>query len=204
MANATAKPFNQRLRIIALRLFFVLAFPLIIFTTSAWQGGPVAELLEVIGIFLIVACVIGRFWAILFIGAAKNQTVMQDGPYSFCRHPLYLFSTLGTLGLGLLLGSFTLTLFLGLSVFFILTATAKREEAFLRSEFGPNYDNYAARVPRILPDLSLYQSPATVTASIPALRVTFADALVFLSFIPFVELLRGLQAANNWPAFPLY
>jgi len=204
MVNATAKPFNQRLRIIALRLFFVLAFPLIIFTTSAWQGGPVAELLEVIGIFLIVACVIGRFWAILFIGAAKNQTVMQDGPYSFCRHPLYLFSTLGTLGLGLLLGSFTLTLFLGLSVFFILTATAKREEAFLRSEFGPNYDNYAARVPRILPDLSLYQSPATVMASIPALRVTFADALVFLSFIPLVELLRGLQAANNWPTFPLY
>ena len=111
---------------------------------------------------------------------------------------------LGTLGLGLLLGSFTLTLFLGLSVFFILTATAKREEAFLRSEFGPNYDNYAARVPRILPDLSLYQSPATVMASIPALRVTFADALVFLSFIPLVELLCGLQAANNWPTFPLY
>lgn len=204
MAIAAAKPFNQRLRIIALRLFFVLAFPLIIFTRSIWAGTSVAEILEVIGVFLIVACVIGRFWAILYIGAAKNQTVMQDGPYSFCRHPLYLFSTLGTLGLGMLLGSFTLTLFLGVAVFYILTATAKREEAFLRGEFGPNYDIYAARVPRILPDLSLYQSPATVTASIPALRVTFADALVFLSFIPLVELLRGLQAANNWPAFPLY
>lgn len=49
----------------------------------------------------IVACVLIGFWSILYIGGRKNQMIMQDGPYSMCRHPLYLFSTIGVFGFGL-------------------------------------------------------------------------------------------------------
>ncbi|MGB8815513.1 MAG: isoprenylcysteine carboxylmethyltransferase family protein [Paracoccaceae bacterium] len=199
------KPVNQSIRIAALRIFFVLAAPLTLFTSSAWVESPwMSDILEVCGVLFVVAAVLGRFWSILYIGAIKNQTVMQDGPYSMCRHPLYLFSTIGVLGFGLMLGSFTLSLFFGLSVYWILSATAAREEGFLRSHFGPAYGIYAARVPRIFPNFSLFKSPATITASVRAIRVNFADALVFLAFIPLAELLQAVKQSGVVPTYPLY
>jgi len=205
-STRTVKPANQRLRIALLRIFSaVVALPLILFTRSAWADhDAVFAVLRVLGVLLVVAGVLGRFWAILYIGAAKSRGVMQDGPYAVCRHPLYLFSTIGTLGLGLMLGSIVLTAFLGLSVFAILSATAAREERFLQAEFGPAYADYAARVPRILPRPFLYHSPATVLISIKALRSNFADALVFLSFIPLAELLNGIKAAGLVPGLALF
>lgn len=209
MSTATAttavRPFNQKIRIWGLRLFFVLAVPLILFTRSAWTHPEwIFEVLEVSGIFLVIAGVLGRFWAILYIGAMKNRSVMQVGPYSICRHPLYLFSTIGVLGFGMMMGSLLLTAFLGLSVFLILSATAAREEAFLRSEFGPAYAEYAARVPRIWPQPGLFTTPAEVTCSVKALRVNFADALVFLAFIPLAELMESVKEAGLLPTIALY
>jgi protein-S-isoprenylcysteine O-methyltransferase Ste14 len=205
MSATAIRPFNQKIRIAVLRGFFLLAVPLILFTRSAWmEPGWLFDLFEVTGVFLIITSVLGRFWAILYIGALKNHEVMQDGPYSICRHPLYLFSTIGVIGFGMMLGSLLLTLFLGGAAFAILTATAHREEAFLRAEFGAAYDRYAARVPRIWPRLALFEARPTVTSSIAALRTNFFDALVFLAFIPLAELMEGLKEAGLLPTVPLF
>ncbi|MGL5009049.1 MAG: methyltransferase family protein [Paracoccaceae bacterium] len=205
MTTSNARPFNQKIRIAALRAFFVLAIPLILFTRSAWMEPDwVFDLFELTGVFLIIGAVLGRFWAILYIGALKNQTVMQDGPYSICRHPLYFFSTMGVVGFGLMLGSLLLTAVLGGVAFLILSRTAAREEGFLRAEFGAAYEAYAARVPRIWPKLSLFQAEPTVTSSLIAVRTNFFDALVFLAFIPVAELMEGLKEAALWPTIPLF
>jgi protein-S-isoprenylcysteine O-methyltransferase Ste14 len=205
MTTATARPFNQKIRIAILRLFFIIAVPMILFTRSAWMEPDwLFDLFEVTGIFMIICAVLGRFWAILYIGALKNQTVIQDGPYSICRHPLYLFSTIGVVGFGLMLGSVVLTVVLGGVAFLILTATAKREEAFLRAEFGQSYADYAARVPRIWPKLSNFQAAPTVTSSIVAMRTNFFDALVFLGFIPLAELMESVKEAGLLPTIPLF
>jgi protein-S-isoprenylcysteine O-methyltransferase Ste14 len=164
----------------------------------------VFELLEVAGLALVITAVLGRFWAILYIGGHKNHLVMQDGPYSICRHPLYLFSTLGVVGLGLMLGSLVLTALLGLLVLAILSATARKEEAFLRGRFGQAYDDYAARVPMILPGVALFRTPATLTVSIPHLRQNLMDALVFLSFIPMAELFEYLKDLSAVPTVPIW
>lgn len=205
MTATVTKPFNQRIRIIALRFFFLLCIPLILFTRSAWMDPEwLFEIAEVTGILFVIFAVLGRFWAILYIGGHKNQQIMQDGPYSICRHPLYLFSTLGVVGLGLMLGSLVLTAFLGTAVFLILTATAAREEAFLRAEFGPAYDVYAGRVPRIWPKLSLFRFEPTVQVKIATLRVNFFDALVFLAFIPLAELMEWIKEIGLVPTWPIY
>lgn len=162
------------------------------------------EVMEVTGTFLIIFGVLGRFWAILYIGAMKNRAVMQDGPYSICRHPLYLFSTVGVVGFGLMLGSLVLTLLLGGAVFAILSATAAGEESFLRHEFGPAYDDYAARVPRIWPAVSLFRTELIVPVSVRALRVNFADALVFLALIPIAEFLEVVKDYGFVPTLPLF
>jgi protein-S-isoprenylcysteine O-methyltransferase Ste14 len=205
MATTVTRPFNQKIRIAALRAFFVLAIPLILFTRSMWaEHDWLFDILEVTGVFLIIFAVLGRFWAILYVGAVKNQTVMQDGPYSICRHPLYLFSTMGVVGFGLMLGSLVLAVALGGVAFLILSATAAREEAFLRDHFGVAYETYAARVPRIWPKVALFQAEPTVTSSIVALRTNFFDALVFLGFIPLAELMEGIKDMGFLPSIPLF
>jgi protein-S-isoprenylcysteine O-methyltransferase Ste14 len=205
MTAAISKPFDQRIRIAALRVLFVLCVPLILFTSSAWTDpGWVLESIEVVGTLLIIFAVLGRFWAILYIGGHKNEMIMQEGPYSICRHPLYFFSTLGVVGFGLMLGSFLLTAFLSIAVFLILTATASREEAYLRAGFGPAYDVYAAQVPRIWPKPSLFHSEPTVLVKIATLRVNFFDALVFLGFIPlakFIEQIKEMGLVRTWPIY---
>jgi protein-S-isoprenylcysteine O-methyltransferase Ste14 len=164
----------------------------------------VFELMEVAGLAAIIAAVLGRFWSILYIGGHKNNTVMQAGPYSICRHPLYLFSTLGVFGLGLMLGSIVLALAFGGLTLLILTVTARKEEAVLRGLFGGSYDTYAARVPMILPKPSLFQSPGSITVSVPHLRENLMDALVFLTFIPLAELMEMVKEMNLLPTFPIF
>lgn len=199
------RPFDQRIRIAALRVLFVICLPLLVFAQSAWTEPKwMFEILEVTGILLIISAVLGRFWAILYIGGRKNQTIMQDGPYSICRHPLYLFSTIGVTGFGLMLGTLVLTALLGVAVFSILTVTAKREEAFLRAEFGPEYDDYAARVPLILPKLSLFRTEPTVQVTIRTLWVNFFDSLVFLALIPLADLMEIIKEAGYVSTFVIY
>ena len=195
----------ERFRITLLRLTFVGLLPLILFTRSGWERYPaVHETYEVVGALLVIGGVLGRFWSILYSGGRKNSTVVQDGPYSMCRHPLYFFSTMAVVGFGILVGSLVVTAVYGGLTFLILSTTAAREEAFLRSRFGERYDDYARRVPRILPNPSLFTTSAEVTFEVSHLRRNFQDALVFLSFIPLAELMEYLHETSTVPSILLY
>jgi protein-S-isoprenylcysteine O-methyltransferase Ste14 len=196
-------PVNQAIRVNILRLAFICALPVALFTRSAWHEA-MFETLEILGIGLVIGAVLGRFWAILYIGGHKNQTIMQAGPYSICRHPLYLFSTLGVVGFGMMLGSVVVTAFLGALTFAILALTARKEEAFLRGQFGPAYGVYSARVPMIMPRLSGFHTEPTITVSVPHLRQNLMDALVFLCFIPLAEILEHVKIAGLVPTFPIW
>jgi protein-S-isoprenylcysteine O-methyltransferase Ste14 len=195
----------ERARINVLRATFILLLPLILFSRPIWDRTHwLFEIFEVIGIALLIAGVLGRFWAILYIGGRKNDMVMQDGPYSICRHPLYLFSTVAVAGFGLMLGSLVLTVVFTALTFAILSQTAAREEVRLRELFGTTYDTYAARVPRIWPKLSLFQTEPEVTFRVDHLRTNLMDALVFLTFIPIAEFAQELKEAGWLPTFPIF
>lgn len=196
----TAKPYNQKIRIRTLRIISaVLLLPLILLTEPRWQSGVPRDIIQLVGTLLVVAGVIGRFWAILYIGTRKNKQVMQDGPYSVCRHPLYLSSTLGVAGFGLLLGSLAVAAAMTLIIFAILNHTASHEETFLRSEFGAAYDEYAAKVPRILPRPSLFHTPKEISVQMGPLKATYQDALVFLGFFPLALLIEWIRSADWLP-----
>ncbi|MGQ0610758.1 MAG: methyltransferase family protein [Paracoccaceae bacterium] len=204
MTDHTARPFNQRLRIAALRIVTALVvLPLVLLTRPLWDAGWPRDLTRLFGTLLIVAAVLGRFWAILYIGSRKNQEVMQDGPYSLCRHPLYLFSTLGVAGFGLLLGSWLLAAAVTAVIYTILSRTAAREERFLRTEFGAAYEAYAQAVPRILPRAAAIRTAPQILVSIAPLRMTYRDALVFLGFLPAAMLIDWTREAGLWPMLTL-
>ena len=84
----------------------------------------------------------------------KNQSLAMTGPYARTRNPLYLGSALMGAGFGVAGGSWILGL--ALVAFFgaIYWPVIRREEEFLRQQFGDEYDRYAQSVPLFLPRLS--------------------------------------------------
>lgn len=205
MEQSALGQFIGRNRINLLRLSFIVAIPALVFSKPIWnETSWISEIVDMLGLFLIIAAVLGRFWAIIYIGGRKSKLVFQDGPYSICRHPLYLFSTIGAFGFGLMLGSIVLTVLLGGITFIILNATAEKEEHFLRATFGSSYDDYAARVPRIIPKTSLFKTEKTSTFSIAELRNNMFDAFVFLGFIPVATALEKLKVHDIYPTFSIF
>lgn len=130
--------------------------------------------------------------------------MLQDGPYSMTRNPLYFFSTVAVAGIGLMFGAVGYALLLGGAVGLILWMTARREAAFLSGHFGPEFDAYAARTPFFIPDPRLYHSRPVITFETATLRRNLFDAFVFLAFIPLVELVDELKSVLGWSLFTLW
>lgn len=194
MTVLAIEPFDQKIRIGALRLGAALLVPLLVLTPPCFPAdGLAVEAMKLAGTALILACVLGRLWAILYIGRHKNRGVVTDGPYSITRNPLYFFSTLGAFGFGLLFSKLSLALLLGTVVLLILYMTARREQSFLEAEFGTDYANYVARVPMFLPRPGLFATEAAVTFSPRAVGRNLRDALVFLAAIPLADVAQTLR-----------
>ena len=203
MSDNKVRPVNQKIRFWSVRLALLACLPLVVLAQPVWGAG-LSGLLRVLGTLVVIAAILYRFWAILYIGGRKNRTVVQDGPYSMSRHPLYFGTTLGAAGFGLLLGSVVLAVLLGGLVMAIMAATAAREERFLRAEFGPAYDAFAQRVPnRILPRPAGFTTPDEVAFRPGILRTNLLDALGFLMLIPLAELLRLLRDLGWAGGFPV-
>jgi hypothetical protein len=83
----------------------------------------------------------------------KNAELTVAGPYAHTRNPLYLGSML--IAFGFAGAARSVTIFLALAVLFALiyAPTIRSEEEFLRATFH-DFDNYARRVPRLLPRLT--------------------------------------------------
>ncbi|MGQ0565822.1 MAG: methyltransferase family protein [Gemmobacter sp.] len=188
-----------------LRLIFVALLPMMIFGRPVLSGTHwLFEVLEMIGLLLLIAGVLGRFWSIVYIGGHKNVTVMRDRPYSMCRHPLYFFSMMAVFGFAVLQGSLVLLVVRPLLVYVTLSITAATEEEWLRATYGAAYDRYMAEVPRIIPDPRLFVTADQVTFGVGHLRRNLLDALVFLSLIPLTELVRELKGYQLIPVFPIW
>ncbi len=193
-----------RIRINLLRVLSVGLLAIAIAMDPKLLGTPWGRVMWDFGAILVFFGALGRLWSILYIGGRKSAKVVSDGPYSICRHPLYLFSTLATLGFALMLQSLIFAVVLTLVVFLVLMATAANEEGNLRQAFGPAYDDYAKTTPRIVPRLSKFRSAAEVTFNVRTLRVNFADALVFLALIPVAEAINWWNASGALSLFPIF
>jgi len=130
-------------RVIVSRIFALGVLALLLFTGHSFsQQGITDVLFEVSGLFLLSICSLGRLWALMYISGNKRRELVTEGPYSMVRHPLYVFSLIGAIGIGLASENL---LVLGLIVVFYLfyyPFTILAEERKLTNKFGQAYLEY--------------------------------------------------------------
>jgi protein-S-isoprenylcysteine O-methyltransferase Ste14 len=192
----------QRTRKIALFVLGAGALGVLLFGRSLWPDElkhGMHENIEAVGLGLLILAIVGRTWCSLYIAGRKKETIVDVGPYSVCRNPLYLFSFIGAAGAGAQFGSFVAALAALLATIGVFTIVVRQEERFLAQKFGETYLAYKSRVPRFLPNLRLWRHVQTLEVRPFMVMRTFADACVFLAAIPLAEGIEWLQDARVLP-----
>ena len=204
--KAAPKAFDQHKRLIVVQLGAVLAIILLLFTRPVLaEGSQGHEFMELAGFLLVLVCFLGRLWSILYVGGRKNDELISIGPFSITQNPLYFFSTVGTVGIGLMFGSVLAAAILGFACFLVFRFTARKEAEFLLGKFGPVYAAYAERTPRFWPNPMLYRDEDQWLFSTSALKSTFRDGLYFLAVFPLIEIVEHFRTIGMLPTlFSIY
>jgi protein-S-isoprenylcysteine O-methyltransferase Ste14 len=83
----------------------------------------------------------------------RDQQLIEEGPYAFIRHPMYLGVLLAAIGALLIFRTWAMVIFAP-TAFGIILRT-RREEELLAEEFGEAWIVYCARVPGWIPRRSI-------------------------------------------------
>jgi len=186
-----------------LTVFFgVLVGLMLAVTGSRWSAHSlVSELLFLTGVCLAAVGTLGRTWSNLFISGYKTKVLIQTGPYSMCRNPLYFFSAIGMVGIGLCSG--TLSIPLMMIVFFAAyyPLIIRCEEQRLAETHGDDYEWYRCTTPAFWPQFASYQEPDTYTMLPDVMRKNIVDAFWFVALAAITHVLAHLHAIQVLPEF---
>src|SRR5580765_6283714 len=122
-------------------LYFWLARP-------SWRSIAVGAVLIVPGL-LVRALASGH--------VRKNEQLTTSGPYAYTRNPLYLGSLVLALGFVVASRSWWIAGVMILLFVVIYVPVIRSEETYLRNQFS-GFDEYARRVPRLVPRLTVQNS----------------------------------------------
>lgn len=152
--RTSARP--SRLRELPYRLITLLGCVLLIAHHHDSWHHPIAD---GIGLALTILGIGFAWWARLHLGrlwsasvtAKQEHRIVDTGPYALVRHPIYTGLLTSILGTALIQGDWRGWLGAGL-VIWGCYLKARLEEGFLRRQLGAEaYNNYAARVPMLIP-----------------------------------------------------
>ena len=142
-----------------------------------------------------------RMWAVGYSGVTTRSdsvtapALVTAGPYAYVRNPLYVGNFVTAAGFALaftgknsaaargalVLGSLA-------SMVAVYSVIVPHEEAYLRSTFGDAFDDYTARVPRVIPALEPAEpqhgsyDPDVIFKAESRTWLTFGAALAVLAF----------------------
>jgi protein-S-isoprenylcysteine O-methyltransferase Ste14 len=165
-------------------------------TGSVWQVTWIGRVMFLAGIVLAAVGMIGRIWCLVYSSGYKSSELVTQGPYSVSRNPLYFFSFVGLIGIGLATETVTLTLFLVAFFALVYPAVIAGEEEFLRGKFGDAFAEYCRRVPRFFPARRLFVEPESYTVQPRTLRRSLGGVIWFIGLPVVIQVLVTLRTAG--------
>lgn len=154
---------------------------------------------DFIGWLVLGAGVFLRLWATLYIGGHKSMSLVTEGPYALCRHPLYVGSFLILIALAAFLISplvLCAALVVGAVHAFIVVPSEERHAVAC---FGDAYHAYCAQTPRFFPRRPKIGRPGTVEVKVAEFLRELARAYGFILLGAAAELLAYARGLPWWP-----
>ena len=188
-------------RILASRVFVGLVIALALLSESIWeQKNPaVATSLFVVGVCLVSVATVGRLWCSLYVAGRKTKSLVVEGPYSLCRHPLYFFSLIGALGVGFACERFIIAVLLAAGFALYYPWVIRHEERKMHSRHEAEYEAYCRTVPQFLPRLSQWREPREYVVDPVVFRRHMFSVLWFVWLVGLAELVEELHALGAFP-----
>ena len=197
----------EKLRIFISRLFALAMAAMLLVSSSALQEKlPLfGAFLFFVGIALVAVACIGRLWCSLYIAGYKTNTLIDQGPYSMCRNPLYFFSLLGAVGIGLTTETMLIPTIILIAFWAYYPLVIKSEERELLALHGDRFSAYRMRVPCFLPAISRLVEPEKYMVNPRVFRRHMADVIWFILIVGLLEIIKELHALNILPTlFNMY
>jgi protein-S-isoprenylcysteine O-methyltransferase Ste14 len=194
---------NEKLRGRIFRIMAIFFLIIIPFSAGKWdaQSSIRDDVFFLIGCMLVAFGTLGRIWCSLYISGYKNNTLITQGTYSMLRNPLYFFSLIAIIGVGLV----TKTLLIPLAFLLLFAAyypgLIKSEEKRLLMIHGEEFKKYAKTTPSFFPKPSLLKEPETYTVNTRIFKREIYRAFWFISFIGIIGLLKALHEAGILPVY---
>ncbi len=175
------------------RLMSVALIGIILFTRTTIENELMKIVLDKAGLLLITLGALGRIWAYMYIAGYKITTLVQEGPYSTVRNPLFFFSFLGTVGIALATENIIFMVLIIMLFLIYYPFVILHEEEELKDIHKENFFKYAQNTPRFLPRFSRLTQPiryevnAKVFNRIFVSVIWFFIAYIFIFFIKFMH-----------------
>lgn len=194
--------FVQSIRVRASWVFVLAIFALVVISNSAWETtAPFVAASEfAAGTFLVAIAAVGRLWCSLYIAGYKNNTLVTSGPYSMCRNPLYFFSLLGALGLGLASETITVPAIILAGFVVYYPIVIRGEERRMQELHGEAFTRYARSVPRFLPRPAITE-PQTYLVHPIIFRRHVLATLWFVCLLGVARLIESLHHLRYLPVW---
>jgi protein-S-isoprenylcysteine O-methyltransferase Ste14 len=188
----------ERHRPLVQAVFWTAVATTLVMTRPSIENAYIHSLVDLAAYGLVTAATVGRLWCSLYVRGRKSTCLCQDGPYSVCRNPLYLFSFLGVTGVALASERLGLMVLLPALFSGYYLAVIDSEEKRLFALFGEEYEAYRSRVPRIVPRLKGYSTPETVAVPVDHYLAGMMKAMSYLWILFLVQLMETLAPVAPW------
>jgi len=190
----------KKKRIFLTRMFVAAVGVLLLFSGSRWEMMELyGTILFAVGVVMVGVATVGRLWCNLYICGYKSGKLITVGPYSMCRNPLYFFSLIGAIGLGLVTETVSIPLIFLVVFSVYYPFVIRAEEKGLRQVHGREFQRYCEEVPKFIPAFRRLQEPQEYLVKARIFRRSLFDAACFIWLIAVLEIIEALHELNILP-----
>jgi protein-S-isoprenylcysteine O-methyltransferase Ste14 len=194
--------FIKKKRILFTRIFTAAVVVLLLFSGSRSEIDEMySTTLFAIGAAMVGIATIGRLWCNLYISGYKSGKLITEGPYSMCRNPLYFFSLIGAIGVGLATEtvSFPVLFLVVFSIYYPFVI--RSEEKRMIGIHGDEFRKYLKEVPQFIPSLRRFHEPDEYVVRAKVFRKTLFDGMWFIWLVGVMEIIEALHETHVLPVF---